>query len=477
MSKHKKDIMHVIERYDRFGKLRFECHCSGKDPKTRKNKVYVKTFPVPAELKSKKEISTYRLQVQFKFKEEVQTLSKGAVIKLQRRLFSDFAKECADGILKKNAQSLNYYRKFVAESNTINTQLGNYYLDELNQQIIDDFLLWLCSRTFSKEIITVKSSLRPLIKARNLKFIGVAHSIGLSETTLKDALIIGKTVAMATAEKLCAYLSVSITDFYEIDTEKIQYAKSSNQSTRTILHYILKHAANKGYIARNFASKDYADNVTGRSTTKRAIYDTVESILEFDRSIDREQNPEIKITCALYLHLGIRGCEAAGLEWSDFTFKTPKDSEVYISRNSIYVSGFGVRTKDTKTTTSERTIILTEKLYYLLLEYRKWWSDKIGKFWATDRLFVTRKGTNRPGQILREWIAKFEAKNNLTYVPPHSLRKTNISLQGMIHAPQKAVQKRAGHAHYSTTADIYDLGIKDANQEAANLLNSFFNNN
>lgn len=67
--------MYVKERYNRFGELRFECRCSGKHPKTRKNMVYVRTFPVPSELKTKNEIDMYRLQVQNQLKEEVQTLS------------------------------------------------------------------------------------------------------------------------------------------------------------------------------------------------------------------------------------------------------------------------------------------------------------------------------------------------------------------------------------------------------------------
>lgn len=67
--------MYVKERFNRFGELRFECRCSGKHPRTRKNIVYVKTFPVPLELKTKNEIDTYRLKVQSQLKEEVQMLS------------------------------------------------------------------------------------------------------------------------------------------------------------------------------------------------------------------------------------------------------------------------------------------------------------------------------------------------------------------------------------------------------------------
>lgn len=67
--------MYVKERFNRFGELRFECRCSGKHPRTRKNIVYVKTFPVPLELKTKNEIDIYRLKVQNQLKEEVQMLS------------------------------------------------------------------------------------------------------------------------------------------------------------------------------------------------------------------------------------------------------------------------------------------------------------------------------------------------------------------------------------------------------------------
>lgn len=471
---YKKDIMHVIERRNRFGELRFECHCSGKDPDTRKNKVYVRTFTVPNELTGKKELAEYRLKVQIEFKEEVQALSTGAVEKPQKILFSDFAKQCAEEILVKRSQAYSYYRKFADQVAVINKRLGRFYLHELNQQIVDSYLLYLCKRTYQKETITVKESLRPLIKARGLKFITIAKAIGVSDTTLKDALTTGDKICRETMKKLCDYLDVPTEPYFDIHTEEIQFAKSVNQSTRAILHYILKRAANKGYIPRNFASIAYADNVTGRTPPKKTIYDTRESILEFDSCIDKEPNPEVKIACALYLHLGVRGCEASSLEWHDFNFRTPTDSEVYISRNSLYVSGFGVITKDTKTTKSERTIVITEKLYYMLLEYRQWWEQHIGGKWLTDRLFVTNKGQNRSGQVLREWVAAMQARNNLDYVPPHSLRSTNITLQGLVHVPLKAVQQRAGHAHYSTTADIYDKGTKDANQQAANLLNDFF---
>lgn len=469
------DLMHVTEKRNRFGELRFECRCSGKDPVTRKNRVFVATFPVPPELKSKKEIDAYRYKVQIEFKEKVQGISTGRIAAPKKKTVSEFAEEIANKIIQEHPDSYSYYRKFVEASKTINSRLGNYYLHELNQQIIDDFLSWLSSRTFTKEKITVIQSLRPLIDARGLKLVTVYNSVGISDTTLKDALTTGKQVRRATAEKLCDYLSVPKEQYFKFETAEIQYAKSVNQSTRNVLHLILKKACNKDYIPRNFASKDCSDKyIGGRKTEKRRIYDTSDSILEFDRCIDKEENAQVKIACALYLHLGIRGCEASAIQWGDFKFKSPTDSEVHICRNSIYVNGFGVRTKDCKTTNSERTIILTERLYYLLMEYRQWWEQNTGAIWETDRLFLSNKGTPRAGQVLREWVTAFEKKNNLTYVPPHSLRKTHISLSGMIHAPQKAVQQRAGHAHYSTTADIYDMGTKDANQEAANLLNDFF---
>ncbi len=40
---------------------------------------------------------------------------------------------------------------------------------------------------------------------------------------------------------------------------------------------------------------------------------------------------------------------------------------------------------------------------------------------------------------------------------------------------QKAMQQRAGHSSFAITANVYDRGTKTANQEAANLINDFFN--
>lgn len=475
--KKEKDLMHVKERYNRFGELSLILHCSGRDPISRKSKVYVKTYKVPSDL-TKKEITEYRLKVQLEWKEQVKGLSNGTVLKPSKILFKDFADEFAENILKQNEQAYNYYRKVKDVITVLNERLGNYYLHELNQKIIDDFILWLGQRKYTKTTIVVRKSLREVISQRNIKLVQMARDCKICDSTLGMALTIGKQINRETATSVCRYLSVKMEDYFDIKVEEIQYAKSGNQSTKTVLQGILKKAVKHGYIDRNYASKDYADNVTGRISPKRAIYDTREDILEFDKCIGKEQNPEVKLACALYLYLGVRGCEASGIEWKDFTFKTPQDSEVYICRDSVYVSGFGIRTKEVKTQNSERTIILPAKMYYILIEYKSWWDKQKelrGDLWAnTDRLFVTNKGQNRSGMTLREWINNFEKKNNLKHVSPHKLRSTNITLMGMLNAPQKAMQARAGHAHFSTTVDIYDRGTKTANQETADLLNAFF---
>ena len=480
------DIMHVIERRRRFGGLSFELRCSGKspscsgkDPVTRgENKVYVKTYRVPDGL-TKKQIAEFRLQVQIEWKKHVESLSNGTTYQPTKILFRDFANEFTENIIKQNSEAYNYYKKVKDAVVVLNERLGNYYLHELNQKMIDDFVIWLGQRKFTKTTVTVKKSLRELVYQQGKKLVQVARSCKLSDTALLMAVTVGKQISIKTAQVICDYLGVSTNDYFDIKVEEIQYAKSVNQSTKTVLQSILKKAVKYNYIPRNYASNDYSDNVSGRISPKRAIYDTKEDILAFDKCIGREQNPEVKLTCALYLYLGVRGAEASAIQWNDISFKTPQDSELHICRNSVYVSGFGIRTKDVKTKNAERTIVLPEKMYYILMEYKIWWDtqkEKHGDLWAnTDRLFVTNKGKNRSAMTLREWVNNFEKKNNLKHVSPHKLRATNITLMGLINISPKAAQIRAGHANYSTTVNIYDRGTKTANQEAANLINDFFN--
>ena len=188
MKKQSKDIMHVTEYRNRFNELSFVLHCSGKNPITRKNKVYVKTIKVPAELHGKKEIEQFRLQIQFDWKKEVDKLSSGVVIQNNKIRFIDFAKQYVENILVFKPTAYNHYKTCKYNLKILESRLGNYLLTEMTPPVIQDFCKWLCQRTYTKETVTVKVSLLDLIKERKLTLKSIADNCNIAQSTLFVAL-------------------------------------------------------------------------------------------------------------------------------------------------------------------------------------------------------------------------------------------------------------------------------------------------
>ena len=368
MAKNSKDIMYVKERLNRFNELSLILHCSGKDPLTRKNKVYVKTYQVPSELKGKKEIELYRSKVQHEWKSEVEKISLGTIIKQEKILFRDFALEWVETILDRKKQGYNYYRKCKDNLPILLNKFQSYYLHEISQSTISNFLQWLNKRTYEKHIIAVKGNLMPIIESKGLSLKATARNAGVSHTTLFEALKIGSRISKDSMLKICNYLAIDTNKYFECKKEKIQYSLSSNQDVRGMLHNIFARAVKQGLMEKNFISSDYSDPVTGRDKDKKEILDNKGDIQSFMRHIEQEIDIRKKVAFSIYINLGLRNAEVVGLEWSAINFE---NSTISITQNTIYVSGFGTVTKDPKTKRSYRVLSVPSSLMELLKEYKK----------------------------------------------------------------------------------------------------------
>jgi integrase len=72
------------------------------------------------------------------------------------------------------------------------------------------------------------------------------------------------------------------------------------------------------------------------------------------------------------------------------------------------------------------------------------------------------------------WWRRFSANNDMKYIRFHDLRHTSATLllnQG-IHA--KIISSRLGHANITTTLNIYAHALQEADQAAADKLDSLF---
>ncbi len=473
MKRNNKDIMCVEETYNKRNELSFVLRCSGKDPFTKKYKVYVKTVKVPLDLKGKKEIEQFRLQCQIDWKNEVDKKSKGLLLyKDDKTCFYDYAEKWVEDIIRYNKEAYHHYSTCKGNLKIFKEKFGLYTLQEMTLPVIQHFCDWLCERTYKKEIIRVKKSIKEIIQEKHLTFKQTYTGCGIANATLCVALEVGKTINKTTAKKICDFLDINFNTYFELTSEDIPYSKSSNKSLKGMLHSVLSQAVKEGLIPINYATNEYTKPVTG-TVGKKEIFDSLDEIREFRNIINDEQDIRKKTAFFISLNTGVRSAELAGLEWKDIDFET---GILSINRNTMYVSGFGTVTKGTKNKSSTRTIKMPMGLISILKEYKTWWEqEKIyhGDLWAnTDRLFVQHCGKDMANSTISKWLSKFEELKNIKHVTLHGLRHTNITMLITNGTDVKTVSARVGHNNPQTTLKIYSHYTKESDSKASELIDN-----
>lgn len=466
-----KNLMHVREKYSLKGELKIQLYCSGKDSFTKKNKVYEKTYTVPSGLKTKKDIEQFKYKCQLEWSETVKQMTCGNISQKQNIYFCDFAEKWVEKILINNNQGYNYYTQCKSNLAILKEKFGKYYLSEMSLPVIQKFCEWLNTRKYVKEVAVSNGKLKEFIKTTKLTQKKLSSACGVSVDTLKKSSMQGKHVSVNSAKKICEYLKLRFTDCFNKQQTEMQYSIASNRMLKTLLHCVLGQAVKEGYIQTNYASSEYTDKLNG-TRKKKQIY-TQEEALEFLNCLERENDLRKKAAFSIALYLGLRGAEITGLQWSDFDFE---NSSVTISRNTLYIYGFGTKTKSTKTDSSNRTLSIPENLKGVLLDYKKYWDvEKVrhGDLWEnTDKLFVQNNGNDMANSTISHWLRKFQDDNNLKHVTIHGLRHTITTLMLINGVDIKTVSGRLGHKKISTTLDIYAHYVKQADEKASQVIDN-----
>ena len=178
----------------------------------------------------------------------------------------------------------------------------------------------------------------------------------------------------------------------------------------------------------------------------------------------------------IFVFLGIRRGELAGLQWQDVDFT---NRTIRIKRNVINnrETGHQNMIKETKTANSDRVLPLQPVLVDLL---KAWKAEQAKQYqcFVMPSAFIFNKLNDlyspiRPDSIT-QWLSRFNARHGLRNVSPHDLRHTVGSLMLSAGATVKEVQKFLGHADASTTLKFYagtDLnGLKTASDKLATAL-------
>ena len=171
----------------------------------------------------------------------------------------------------------------------------------------------------------------------------------------------------------------------------------------------------------------------------------------------------------LAIYSGFRRGELLGLEWKDIEWDT---GVISVRRTSNYTAEKGIYTDTTKTKKSLRSLKFPQFIIDMLKAYKKEQDAermRLGSKWVDhDRLFVKWNGEPMNNNTPYFWFNEFCEKHDFRFCDIHSFRHLNASLLINAGIDAVAVSGALGHAHTSTTLNIYSHMFQQAQARVSN---------
>jgi integrase len=211
---------------------------------------------------------------------------------------------------------------------------------------------------------------------------------------------------------------------------------------------------------------------------------TVDEVLNVLNELNINQYNDYIMFLAINIcvELGLRRGELAALQWKhiDNNKKTIK-----VEDNLVYISGHTyLNDDDLKTESSTRTLPVSDALLTLLDQHRKKqltnqlicgqdyvkneYNNEFKNFvmtWENGKVVHPNYYTMRIKKIMQE----LGIEKNIRF---HDLRHTNATLLIQQQVDFKTLQKRLGHADFSTTMNIYAHVTEDMQRDATDKISS-----
>lgn len=196
---------------------------------------------------------------------------------------------------------------------------------------------------------------------------------------------------------------------------------------------------------------------------------TLEEVKRILAAIDEKAPLKYRLFFNILAYSGMRKAEVLGLELKDVNFKK---SLLSVRRNSNYQQGYGVYTDTTKTSSSNRTLYVQDKILGLITQMQaelKQQAAKCGDQWVdTDRLFVSWNGKPLQPNAPYKWLQRFCEKENLPFKALHSFRHFVASQALFNGVDLPSVSSMLGHSQTSTTLNFYAHAVQNTNERALN---------
>jgi len=250
--------------------------------------------------------------------------------------------------------------------------------------------------------------------------------------------------------------------------------KLKTLSPRTVRHhYMMLHAAFGTALQWGRVQRNILDTIAPPKCGRYEARTMTEK--EADKVLEAAYETPYYALFFTEIDTGMRLSEILGLRWGDIDFIL---NQIRVRRTLHQLDDGKIDIRDTKTTTSRRSIKMTPLCRGVLLEHyemRKELSAALGSpFNDNSYVFCHDDGTNLlPDSVSHAWI-KLVRKVGLKGIRFHDCRHTHATwmLEAGIHP--RIVQDRLGHASVSTTLDIYSHVTPSMQEEAAKTFDRVF---
>ena len=188
-----------------------------------------------------------------------------------------------------------------------------------------------------------------------------------------------------------------------------------------------------------------------------------------------DKDSQLYIVAEILLFTGLRCGELCGLTWNDIEFDhANKCGKLFVNHNVISVKG-KLELSTPKTEESRRCVCFGETVYLVLMEQRKRFERDRVIFDRVCNSVIYGKGgkLQAPAYITQQM--KYRLKDTeFSWVYPHALRHTNISVLFNNGVGSKAISSHAGHKNVKTTENVYEHMFENQRRQQAQIFDGAF---
>lgn len=188
-----------------------------------------------------------------------------------------------------------------------------------------------------------------------------------------------------------------------------------------------------------------------------------------------DKDSQLYTVAEILLFTGLRCGELCGLSWNDIEFDhANKCGKLFVNHNVISVKG-KLELSTPKTEESRRCVCFGETVYFVLMEQRKRFERDRVIFDRICNSVVYGKGgkLQAPAYITQQM--KYRLKDTeFSWVYPHALRHTNISVLFNNGVGSKAISSHAGHKNVKTTENVYEHMFENQRRQQAQIFDGVF---